>query len=426
MPTFTYKAKDSKGALIQGVMEAEARPAVVARLQTMGLFPLSIEGGGGRPRGGGSSTAKTPAGGAVVDQARQWLQSGRRRIRTSDMSSFNRQMADLLGAGIPLVKALSILVVQTPNERLREILSEINADVQGGDTFAVALSKHPKIFNPLYVAMVRAGEAGGMLDSVLQRLADFSEQEEALKGKIKSALAYPVVMIVAGIGAVIVMMTVVIPKIVKIFQDLNQALPTPTKILIASSDILTQHWWLVLGALAVLWSVLWRFIKTDEGRRYWHRSQLRMPLLGIIIRKKEVARFSRTLGALLHNGVPILTALDIVKEVALNVWVKSEVDKIVDNVTQGAGVAKALKGSMIFPPVVVSMINIGEETGRLDEVLRKVADSYEIEVDRSVKTLTSLIEPLIIVFMAFLVGFIVISMLLPIFTLDPTAGDAIQ
>jgi type II secretory pathway component PulF len=298
--------------------------------------------------------------------------------------------------------------------------------VQGGDTFATALSKHPRIFNPLYVAMVRAGEAGGMLDAVLQRLADFSEQEEALKGKIKSALAYPVVMIVAGIGAVIVMMTVVIPKIVKIFQDLNQALPTPTKILIASSDFLTQYWWLVAGILAVAWSGFWRFIKTAEGRRYWHRIQLQMPLLGIIIRKKEVARFSRTLGALLHNGVPILSALDIVKEVALNVWVKSEVDKIVDNVTQGAGVAKALKGGMIFPPVVVSMINIGEETGRLDEVLRKVADSFEIEVDRSVKTMTSLIEPLIIVFMAFLVGFIVISMLLPIFTLDPTAGDAIR
>lgn len=425
MPTFTYKAKDSKGALIQGVMEAEARPAVVARLQTMGLFPLSIEGGGGRKKSSGTADSKTQAGGAM-EQARHLLQSGHRRIRTSDMSSFNRQMADLLGAGIPLVKALSILVVQTPNERLREILSEINADVQGGDTFAAALSKHPRIFNPLYVAMVRAGEAGGMLDAVLQRLADFSEQEEALKGKIKSALAYPVVMIVAGIGAVIVMMTVVIPKIVKIFQDLNQALPTPTKILIASSDFLTHRWWLVAGILAIAWSALWRFIKTDEGRRQWHRMQLQMPLLGLIIRKKEVARFSRTLGALLHNGVPILTALDIVKEVALNVWVKSEVDKIVDNVTQGAGVAKALKGSMIFPPVVVSMINIGEETGRLDEVLRKVADSFEIEVDRSVKTLTSLIEPLIIVFMAFLVGFIVISMLLPIFTLDPTAGDAIQ
>jgi type II secretion system protein F len=425
MPTFTYKAKDSKGALIQGVMEAEARPAVVARLQTMGLFPLSIEGGGGRGKAAGSAAAKTSSGGAM-GQARHLLQSGQRRIRTSDMSSFNRQMADLLGAGIPLVKALSILVVQTPNERLREILSEINSDVQGGDTFATALSKHPRIFNPLYVAMVRAGEAGGMLDAVLQRLADFSEQEEALKGKIKSALAYPVVMIVAGIGAVIVMMTVVIPKIVKIFQDLNQALPTPTKILIASSDFLTQYWWLVAGILAVAWSGFWRFIKTAEGRRYWHRIQLQMPLLGIIIRKKEVARFSRTLGALLHNGVPILSALDIVKEVALNVWVKSEVDKIVDNVTQGAGVAKALKGGMIFPPVVVSMINIGEETGRLDEVLRKVADSFEIEVDRSVKTMTSLIEPLIIVFMAFLVGFIVISMLLPIFTLDPTAGDAIR
>jgi len=320
------------------------------------------------------------------------------------------------------VKSLSILVNQTPNLALREILGQVNSDVQGGDTFATALGKHPKLFPPLYVAMVRAGETGGMLEAVLQRLADFSEQEEQLRGKVKSALAYPVVMVIAGIGAVIVMMTVVIPKIVNIFAELNQALPGPTLLLIWTSNFFARQWWVMAMVIGIIFGVIWRFLKTDEGRRMWHSTQLKLPLFGPVTQKREVARFARTLGALLHNGVPILTALEIVREVALNVHVRGEVDKIQENVTQGAGVARALKGSLIFPVVVVNMINVGEETGRLDEVLSKVADSLEIEVDRSVKTLTSLLEPLIICVMAGIVGFIVISMLLPIFSLDPTAG----
>jgi len=412
MPTFTYKAKDAKGALIQGAMEADGRQMVVTRLQSMGLFPMTIEG---------SAAAKGAKPKAGVLAQFETIRGTGGRIRTSDMASFNRQMADLLGAGVPLVKALSILVSQTPNLRLREILGEVNSDVQGGDTFAKALSKHARVFSPLYVAMVRAGEAGGMLDAVLQRLADFSEQEETLKGKVKAALAYPVIMILAGAGAITVMMTVVVPKIVKIFAELNQALPLPTQMLLSFTNFLSARWWLMLLVLGAIVLGLWRFLRTDEGRRLWHRSQLRLPLFGPIIQKKEVARFARTMGALLHNGVPILSALDIVKEVASNVLVKDEVDVITDNVTQGAGVARALKGSKIFPATVVNMINVGEETGRLDGVLTKVADSYEVEVDRSVKTLTSLIEPIIILVMAVVVGFIVISMLLPIFTLDPTA-----
>lgn len=415
MPTFTYKAKDPKGALIQGSMDADARQVVVTRLQAMGLFPVSVEGGAARGKGG---AAKAGALGSF-DQA---LSGFRRRIRTSDKSSFNRQMSDLLSAGVPLVKALSILVNQTPNEALREVLQQVNSDVQGGDTFARALSKHPRVFPPLYVAMVKAGESGGMLDAVLQRLADFSEQEEELRGKVKSALAYPAVMVVAGIGAVIVMMTVVIPKIVNIFGELNQTLPTPTLILIAVSNFFATKGWILLLALGAAGFAIWRFLKTPDGRRMWHRAQLKAPLFGMIVLKREVARFARTLGALLANGVPILSSLEITQAVVQNLLVRDEVEKISENVTQGSGVARALKGSEIFPAVVVNMINVGEETGRLAEVLTKVANSYEIEVDRSVKTLTSLLEPMIIFLMALLVGFIVISMLLPIFSLDPTGG----
>jgi len=239
---------------------------------------------------------------------------------------------------------------------------------------------------------------------------------------VKSALAYPAVMVVAGIGAVIVMMTVVIPKIVNIFGELNQTLPTPTVILIAVSNFFATKGWILLLALGAAGFGIWRFLKTPDGQRMWSRAQLKAPLFGMIVLKREVARFARTLGALLANGVPILSSLEITQAVVQNLLVRDEVEKISENVTQGSGVARALKGSEIFPAVVVNMINVGEETGRLAEVLTKVASSYEIEVDRSVKTLTSLLEPMIIFLMALLVGFIVISMLLPIFSLDPTGG----
>lgn len=403
MPTFTYKAKDQKGELIQGTLEAENQTAVVNRLQAMGFFPVLIQAEA-RKKDRGSFL------GGIMKS----------RIRASDLATFNRQLADLISAGVPLVKSLGIILNQTSNEQLKSILQEINNDVSAGDTLAKALTKHPKVFSKLYCAMVKSGEAGGMLDGVLQRLADFSEDEENLKGKVKSALAYPVIMVLAGAGAVIVLMTVVIPKIVNIFAELNQALPLPTQILIKITNFLANYWLFILliGGFGV--SALWRYSKTGEGKRIFHRLQLQMPLLGLVITKKEVARFARTLGSLLHNGVSILNALEITEEVIVNVFVSEEIAKISDNITQGAGVAAPLRNSNIFPPVVVNMIAIGEETGRLDEVLLKIASSYEMEVDRSVKLLTSLIEPIIILVMGCIVGFIVIAMLLPIFNIDPT------
>lgn len=451
MPSFSYKAKDSKGAMVQGVMDADGRPAVVARLQAMGLFPVLIEGGGGAGApakgksaaggaaaggstsggakgglGGGGSAgggAAAAGGGALAALGQRLTSSGGQRIRQSDLVSYNRQIADLLSSGVPLVKALSILVGQTTNIALREILSQVNSDVQGGATLALAMSKHPKVYPPLHVAMVKAGETGGMLDQVLLRLADFSEAEEATRGKVKSALAYPAIMIFAGIGAVTVVMTVVVPRITTVFASLNQALPLPTQILITISNFLGQKWWLILGALAVAVVAVLKWIDSPEGRKVWHRLQLTLPVVGPLFQRKEVAQFARTLGSLLHNGVPILQALDIVREVANNVHMKAEIENIAENVTQGAGVARALKGSTIFPPVVVSMINVGEETGHLDRSLLKVAESNEREVDRSVKMLTSLIEPIVIFIMALVVGFIVISIMLPIFSLDPSAGS---
>jgi type II secretion system protein F len=403
--TFSYKAKDSKGSLIQGSLEAESQPLVVTRLQAMGYFPVLI----------------------TNESAKKKKSEGlkhlfRRKITSTEIANFNRQLSDLVAARIPLVKALGVIITQTPGEALREIVQQISSDVQGGDTLAQALSRHPRIFSKLYIAMVRAGETGGMLDVVLQRLADFSEAEEELRGRIKSALAYPVVMVLAGSVAVGVLMTVVIPRIVGIFASLHQALPTPTLILIAISDFLTKTWLiLLLGAILAVAGII-NFGKTSKGRILIDRLKLRMPLFGPLIIKRETSRFARTLGALLHNGVPILIALEIVQEVMTNRIVQQEVAKLPPNISQGASISQSLKGSDLFPPVVINMIAIGEETGRLDQILVRVAESYESQVDREVKALTSVMEPLIILFMGLVVGFIVISMLLPIFSLDPTAG----
>ncbi len=402
MATFSYKAKDPKGELIQGTMDAENQPAVVGRLQAMGYFPVLI-------------VNETE----VRRKAEPLSKALWKRVRISDLATFNRQLADLIDAGVPLVKALAIIMNQTANPTLRDIISEVTNDVQGGDTLAQALAKHSHVFSKLFCAMVKAGEAGGMLHSVLQRLADFAEAEDELRSKIKSALAYPVVMILAGIGAIIVLMTVVIPKIVVIFDDLNQTLPLPTQILISMSSFLGGNFLYLLFGAGFVGFLVWNFARTDEGKTFLHRLQIKLPMLGPLIIKRQIARFARTFGSLLHNGVPILTALDITQEVMTNRLVLREVERISESVTQGSGVAATLRESLIFPPVVVNMIAIGEETGKLDDVLIKIASSFESEVDRSVKTLTSLIEPLIILLMGGVVGFVVISMLLPIFQLDP-------
>jgi len=378
----------------------------------------------------GKAPAKAPTkskpaadkGGATAGFDLAALLSGKKPIKSAELASFNRQMADLLGAGVPLVKALTIMGKQAGSESLSEVVNTINADVQDGATFADALAKHPKVFSKLYVAMVRSGEAGGMLDEVLKRLADFSEQEEQLKGKVKSALAYPMVMIIAGSGAVLVLFTYVVPKIVGVFDQLNQTLPVMTQLLITISDFLAGYWYIAIGAVMLMTAGFLKYISTPDGELRWHTFQLKIPIFGDLVAKREVARFSRTLGSLLKNGVSILQALNITRDVLNNVIAKNEVDSVIEEITQGESIAVPLKNSRIFPPVTINMMAVGEETGQLENVLLRISDSYEMEVERRIRTLTSLIEPLIIVAMAFVVGFIVIAMLLPIFSLDPSGA----
>jgi type II secretion system protein F len=404
MALFSYKAKDPGGQLITGTIEAESNAMVVSRLQAMGYFPVSVE----------NQTEKRPGAAAAMRLGR--------RVRLADLATFNRQLSDLLNSGIPLVKALAVMQNQTANPVLVEVITSIQQDVSGGDSLAAAMSKHPRVFSKLYTAMVKSGEAGGMLDVVLARLADFAEQEAETRSKILSALAYPAVMVLVGIGAVIVMLTVVMPKILRIYGELNQALPLPTQMLLEANAFLVQYWYFLVGGLALLVFVAYRAFKSPEGRRAIDSLVVRLPVIGSIVVKQEIANFARTLGSLLHNGVSILPALEIVHGVLNNRVVADEVATIPQNVTQGEGVAAPLKKSKVFPPVVVNMMAIGEETGRLDDVLFKIARSYEMEVDRAVKTATGLIEPIIILAMGIVVGFIVISMLLPIFSIDPSAG----
>lgn len=411
MPYFSYKAKDRQGEIISGTLEADSRSSAVSRLQVMGYFPMSIASEGGGEEEGGLA--------ASITSLRDRVGGG---IRSRDVTQFYRQMSDLIGAGVPLVKSLGIVKVQCLNPKLKALLSQIDQDVQGGDTFTQALLRHPKTFGKLATAMVQAGEAGGLLEESLDRLADFAEKEEELKGQIASALAYPAIMVVAGGLAVSAIFTFVIPRIVGIFEQLNQTLPLLTQILIAISSFMTSYWYLLLGAGVLAYASLRRYISSERGGKQLDALVIKIPILGELILKRDVARFTRTLGALLRNGVPILNAFEIASQVLTNRVVRAEVEGVPESITQGGGIAPSLRDSTVFPPVVTNMIAIGEETGNLAEVLLRVADSYEGQVDRQMKTATSVIEPLLILVMAIVVAFIVLAMLLPIFELDPTQG----
>jgi len=404
MPLFKYKAKTSKGEMIGGTMDADSRAMVISRLQTMSYFPVSVMAEADAAKAGGLKGLFGS------------------RITSNDICNFYRQMADLIAAGIALVKALQIVLSQTPSESLRAAVSAVTADVQGGATFATALEKHPKIFPSLATALINSGEKGGFLPDVLQQLAGFAELEEELKGKVRSALAYPVVMVFVGISAITFLMTFVMPKVTGMYEELGQTLPAPTQALIFISHGMVRYWYLIFGAIAALVAAVWRFSNTKEGQRLLHRAQLKAPLFGDLVLKRELSRFTRTLGQLLRNGVPILSALEIVSGVATNVIFREVIDQTPPDIAQGDSMSASLKKHGLFPAGVINMISTGEETGRLPEVLLRIAPSYEAQVDRSLKSLTSLIEPFIILGMGMVVGFVVIAMLLPILTIDPMQG----
>ncbi|NIP14824.1 MAG: type II secretion system F family protein [Gemmatimonadetes bacterium] len=394
MPTFNYSARNVTGSLQQGEIELPTREEVVGWLRNQKLIPVRIE------EKQSSLNIELPFGS---------------RIKNKDVVIFTRQFATMINAGLPLVQSLDILASQSENKKLAEVTSQVQRDVETGHTLADALRKHPKVFTDLYVNMVAAGEVGGILDVILLRLATFLEKNDALVRKIKGAMVYPAVIFVVAIAAVATLLIVVIPTFQNMFEGAGVALPGPTLFVIFLSETLQTYWYVVLGAIIGL-GILIRYIySTDGGELAIDRMLLRMPILGTLLRKSAVARFTRTLGTLVSSGVSILDGLEITARTAGNRVIQDAVMESRASIAGGETIAEPLRRSGVFPPMVVQMINVGEQTGALDDMLSKIADFYEDEVDEAVEALLSALEPVMIVFLGGIVGGMIVAMYLPIF-----------
>jgi len=397
--TFSYKVRDRTGKLVEGQLEAENAQLVVSKLRSMGYVPIEIEQQGGNTLG---RELKIP-----------FLSD---RIKLKDVSVFSRQFATMINSGLSMLRSLYILAEQTESKPLAAVVNQVRLDVERGASLSAALAKHPKAFNRLYVAMVRAGEAGGVLDSVLQRLATTIEKQVELRRKVKSAMTYPLVVSLLVALLVTAMLLFVIPMFQNIYKSLGGKLPVPTQILINVSNVVRNYWFIVFAAeIGAVFAFRW-WINSEEGRKRWDTIKLKAPIFGPLAKKTALARFGRTLSALVRSGVPILESLDIVCETAGN-WVVSEaVRDTQQQVKRGEPLSKRLEEHDVFPPMVVQMMTVGEETGALDEMLDKIADFYDQEVEATVDALTSLIEPILIVIMGVVIGGMIISLYLPMFS----------
>jgi general secretion pathway protein F len=404
MGTFQYTATDSAAKIVRGSMEAADERTVVTWLRANGYYPIKI----GQP---GAVAEVTPG------LVRLPTRFGR-GPSTQDVLAFTQQLATLLEAGMELDRSLAILLDLTDNQRFRSILRGVLADIQSGSSFADSLAKHPRLFSRLYVNMVKAGEASGVLEMILSRLAGFLERSKAVRDEVTSAMIYPLLLLLVGGGAVVVMMNFVIPRFAQIFADTKQLMPLPTRILLAISTFTTSYWWIFLGLIVVGWVALRAYLQTEEGRVRWDQWKLELPLLGGLIREIEVSRFARTFGTLLQSGVPVLPAVSIVKETITNRVIAGAMSRLQEGAKRGEGISGPLRATGAFPSFSIHMAKVGEETGKLEEMLIKVADTYDERVRRTVKRLTSLLEPVLILALGAIVGFIVLSMLLAIFSIN--------
>ena len=402
MRKFLYKARDRGRRMVDGRLEAETEQEALAKLGEMGYFPLSIE-----------REEALPQGQALPRSLRLFT-----RIRRRDVTLLTRQLADLLESGLTLMRALDVLREHTENPRLREVLAELASQIRDGSSLSESLALFPRIFSPLYVSMVRSGEVGGMLEGVLARLADFSEKEEEVYVKVRSALAYPALILFVGMGTVAVLLIFVIPKLVSLFQEVGQTLPLPTRILIELSRWLTGYWWLALLIAVFGVFLVRRGTRSPGGRLAIDRTKLHLPVWGSLIKKVEIARFARSLATLLSHGVPILQAMQVVVQATRNELLRGELQQIGEQLKGGGTLSHGMGRARLFPALVSQMVAVGEEAGTLARSLFKIADTYERETDRVIRLMTSLVEPVMILIVGALVGFIVISMLLPIFQID--------
>ena len=398
---YRYKAKKLSGEVVEGTLEADNRKLVINQSQKMQVFPLTVV----EQRGGKGMNKE-------ISFSALW------GVSSSDVTTFSRQMSDLLHAGLPLVRCLGVIRQQTSNPKLLEILKSVESDVSGGTPFSEALNKHPKVFSTLYSSMISAGEAGGMLDQVMERLAGFLENELETRSRVISAMTYPAFMVFVCVGVIIVLFLVVVPNFKTMFEDMDVDLPMSTQLLLGFSGFISSYWWLVPIALIPAIILFRQYIKTAAGRLQFDKVKLAIPLLGDLIRKREIAKFGRTLGTLLSNGVAILKALDITERVITNQVLKEDISEFKERIKEGEKLSSRMAESDLFPPVAVNMVAVGEETGSMEITLQRVADAFENETDRVIKTITTIIEPMMIVIMAVIVGFIVFAMIMPIFSIS--------
>jgi general secretion pathway protein F len=395
MAEYIYKATTVSGEIVEGSMEGRDEKAVVRNLQQMGYIPVRL------------SPARQTAGGSRFSVLPQ-------RVGVKNLLIFTQELSTLVSAGLPIDRSLQILGTVTENARLKEVVQDILTHIEGGNSLAEALGNHPRIFSKLYINMVKAGESGGFLEVILLRLAKYLQSSKEVRDHLISVLIYPIILTAVSGLAITIMVTFVVPRFAKIFSDMGKALPLPTQMILLFSQYFRDYWWAIPVAIALIHIWLKLYTQDEERRWRWDSFKLRWVGVGDLIKKVEVARFARTLGTLLQSGVPILPALGLTKEISQNLAISRSIAHIHDRLREGKGIAKTLEETKVFPPLAVHMIGVGEETGRLEEMLTKVAEAYDENVQTTMRRLVALLEPVIILVLGAVVGFIVLSMLLAI------------
>lgn len=421
MAKFEYVALDARGQESRGVIEAGNSNEAVGQLRQAGYFPTSVvEEGKGAPAKTSKKVQKQMKA-AAAPKAKKGGPSifQKKTVSSKTLMIFTRQLATLIDAGLPLLRGLTVLAKQEKDVVLKNTINQLADAVQGGSTFSESMGQHPRIFNKLYVNMVKAGELGGVLELVLQRLAEFQEKAQKIKNKVVSAMAYPVIVLVIAIAIMLFLLAFIVPKFEQIFKDMlgNKPLPGLTQMVINASNVIKSNWYFLVGGVVVIVIVYKMIARTPKGRAALDRILLKAPLFGDLQRKSSISRFTRTLGTLVTSGVPILQALNITRDTAGNAVVAEAVTKVHDAVKEGESIVQPLEASGVFPPMVISMVDVGEETGQLPEMLLKIAEVYDDEVDNAVEGLTSLLEPIMIVLLALIVGTIVIALFMPLISI---------
>jgi general secretion pathway protein F len=400
---YEYRGLDQAGRSIKGIIDADSPRLARVKLRRSGIFPTEIL----TDRFTKKPVAEALSIGALFG-----------RIKIQDVSIMTRQMATLVGAGLPIVEALTALIDQTENVRLKKVITQVRESVNEGSSLADAMSRFPKVFSDLYANMIRAGESSGALDIVLKRLADFMENQVMLRNKVLSTLSYPIILVLVGIGILSFLLISVVPKVVRIFDELEQALPIPTVILIAVADFLRDYWWVFAVVIVGGMFALRQYAATEKGHQMYDRMILKLPLTGRLLRIIVTTRFARTLAILLNSGIPLLQSMDIAKAVVNNTIISGAIESAKDGIREGESIAEPLKRSKVFPSMVNHMIAVGEKTGELEQMLFKISEAYENEVEMTISRMTSLLGPIVILLLGGIVLFIVLAILLPMFEMN--------